>query len=111
MLDQLIRPLFDKHVEQTTFIDGVQLIRRLELYVQLGLIKSTTHLCTSDVTDLYTMLPQDKSITVLKRFLSHFNYQHVRGMTIAAIGSLASILLMENVFIYEKNIIDISKRE
>ncbi len=45
MLDQLIRPSFDEHVEQTTFIDAVQFIRRLELYVHPGLLKPTTHLC------------------------------------------------------------------
>ena len=29
MLDTLIRPLFDKYVSQTSFLDGVHLIRRL----------------------------------------------------------------------------------
>ncbi len=33
-LDQLIRPLFDKHVRSTTTIDGVDLVRRLETYVE-----------------------------------------------------------------------------
>jgi hypothetical protein len=33
-LDQLIRPLFDKHVRSTTIMDGVDLIRRLEKYVE-----------------------------------------------------------------------------
>ena len=66
MLDRFIRPLFDEHVQQTTFIDGVQFIRRLELYVSLGLLKPTTHLCTSDVTDLYTMIPQEEAIAILR---------------------------------------------
>lgn len=47
------------------------------------------------------MLPQEESVTILKQFLSHFNYTHVQGMTIDAIKSLAPIVLMENVFIYE----------
>jgi len=33
-LDQLIRPLFDKHTRSTTIIDGVDLIRRLETYIE-----------------------------------------------------------------------------
>ncbi len=33
-LDQLIRPLFDQHVRLTTIIDGVNLIRRLDTYVE-----------------------------------------------------------------------------
>ncbi|CAF1366004.1 unnamed protein product [Adineta ricciae] len=102
MLDQLIRPLFDQHVEKTTIIDGVHLIRRLELYVSLGLLKPTTHLCTCDITDLYTMLPQEESIAILKHFLQHFKYTHVQGMTIDAIETLARIVLMENVFYYEQ---------
>ncbi|CAF4187077.1 unnamed protein product, partial [Adineta steineri] len=102
LLDRLIRPLFDQHVEQTTIIDGVHLIRRLQLYVKLGLLKTTTHICTCDITDLYTMLPQEESINILKRFLEHFGYTHVQGMTINAIESLARIVLMENVFYYEQ---------
>ena len=101
MLDQFIRPLFDEHAQQTTFIDGVQFIRRLELYVSLGLLKPTTHLCTSDVTDLYTVIPQEEAIAILRRFLVHFGYTQVKGMTLDAIESLARILLTENVFIYE----------
>ena len=101
MLDRLIRPLFDEHVQQTTIIDGVDIIRRLEKYVRLGLLKPTTHLCTFDITDLYTMLPQEESIAILNKFLLHFNHTHVRGMPIEAIERLARIVLTENVFIYE----------
>ena len=101
MLDRSIRPIFDQHVQQTTILDGVQFIRRLELYVQLGLLKPTTHLCTCDVTDLYTMLPQEESIDILNKFLLHFNYYNVKKMSLQAIEQLARIVLTENVFIYE----------
>ena len=103
MSDRFIRPLFDEHVQQTTFIDGVQFIRRLELYVSLGLLKPTTHLCTSDVTDLeiYTMIPQEEAIAILRRFLVHFWYTNVKGMILDAIESIARIVLTENIFIYE----------
>ena len=100
MLDKLIRPLFDQYVKQTTIIDGADLIRRLEKYISLNLLKPTTHLCTFDITDLYTMLPQEESIGVLKEFLLQFNHSHVQGMKIDAIESLARIVLTENVFIY-----------
>ncbi|CAF4293641.1 unnamed protein product [Rotaria magnacalcarata] len=100
MLDRLIRQLFDQYVKQTTIIDGVHLIRRLDKYVSLGLLKPTTHLCTFDITDLYTMLPQEESIAILIQFLIRFNQTHVKGMTINAIESLARIVLTDNVFIY-----------
>ncbi|CAF4279913.1 unnamed protein product, partial [Rotaria sp. Silwood2] len=59
-LDELIRPLFDKHVRSTTIIDDVDLIRRLETYVANDYLKPTNNLCTFDIIDLYTMLPQEE---------------------------------------------------
>ena len=72
-LDQILRPLFDKHVRSTTIIDGVDLIRRLNIYVENDSLKPTTQFCTFDITDLYTMLPQEESLHILQRqnFLSN----------------------------------------
>ena len=50
-LDKLLRPLFDKHVRLTTIIDGVDLIRRLQTYIENGYLKPTTLFCTFDITD------------------------------------------------------------
>ncbi len=79
-LDQLIRPLFDQHVRSTTIIDGVDLIRRLQTYVENDYLKPTTQFCTFDITDLYTMLPQVESLNILTEFLVHFGYHKVRGV-------------------------------
>ncbi len=101
-LDKLLRPLFDKHVRSTTIIDGVDLIRRLETYVENGYFKPTTQLCTFDITDLYTMLPQEESLNILTEFLLQHGYHKVKGVPIDAIRKLARVVLTENVFIYEK---------
>jgi len=101
-LDRLIRPLFDKHARLTTIIDGVDLILRLETYVETDSLKLTTQLCTFDITDLYTMLPQEKSLDILTEFLLEHGYQKVKGVPIDAIRKLARIVIEENVFIYEK---------
>ena len=101
-LDKLIRPLFDKHCRSTTIIDGVDLIRRLELYDENGYLKPTTLLCTFDITDLYTMLPQEEALNILMEFLAEYGYQKVQGVPVDAIRKLARIVLTENVFIYEK---------
>jgi hypothetical protein len=69
LLDEIIRPIFDKHVRSTTIIDGVDLIRRLETYVANGYLKPTTYFCTFDITDLYTMLLQEESLNILTEFL------------------------------------------
>jgi hypothetical protein len=101
-LDKLIRPLFDKHVRSTTIIDGVDLIRRLETYASNGYLKSTTYFCTFDITDLYTMLPQEECLNILTEFLLFFGYNKVKGIPIDAIRKLARLVLQENVFIYDK---------
>ena len=101
-LDQLLRPLFDKHVRSTTIIDGVDLIRRLQTYVENDYLKPTTQFCTFDITDLYTMLPQEESLNILTEFLLEHGYHKVKGVPIDAIRKLARIVLTENVFVYEK---------
>jgi hypothetical protein len=101
-LDQLLRPLFDKHVRSTTIIDVADLICRLETYVTNGYLKPTSYLCTFDITDLYTILPQEESRNVLTEFLIQHGYHKVTGVPIDAIRKLARIVLIENVFIYEK---------
>ncbi len=73
-LNQLIQPLFDKHVRSTTIIDGVDLLRRLDTYVENDYLKATTQLCTFDITDLYPMLPQEESLDILTEFLLQFGY-------------------------------------
>jgi hypothetical protein len=101
-LDKLLRPLFDKHVRSTTIIDGVDLIRRLETYVENNSLKPTTKFCTFDITDLYTMLPQEESINVLTEFLLEHGYHKVKGVPLDAIRKLARLVFTENVFIYDK---------
>jgi hypothetical protein len=101
-LDKLIRPLFDKHVRSTTIIDGVDLVRRLKEYVENDYLKPKTQFCTFDITDLYTMLPQEESLNILTEFIIHFGYYKVKGVPIDAIRKLARIVITENVFIYEK---------
>ena len=100
-LDKLLRPLSDKHVRSTTIIDGVDLIRRLETYVENGYLEPTTQLCTFDITDLYTMLPQEESLDILTQFLLEYGYHKVKGVPIDAIRKLARIVITENVFTYE----------
>ncbi|CAF4383889.1 unnamed protein product, partial [Rotaria magnacalcarata] len=101
-LDKLIRPIFNKHVRSTTIIDGVDLIYRLETYTTNGYLKPKTYLCTFDITDLYTMLPQEESLNILIEFLVQHGYQKVQNIPIDIIRKLALIVIKENVFVYEK---------
>ncbi|CAF4576880.1 unnamed protein product [Rotaria socialis] len=101
-LDKLIQPIFDKHARSTTIIDGVDLIHRLEAYTTNGHLIPKTYLCTFDITDLYTMLPQEESLDILIEFLLQYDYQKVQNIPIDIIRKLALIFINENVFVYEK---------
>jgi hypothetical protein len=74
----------------------------LNAYVANGYLQSTTYLCTFDITDLYAMLPQEKSSNILKEFLLQHGYSKVKGIPIDAIWKLDRLVITENVLIYEK---------
>ncbi|CAF1526152.1 unnamed protein product, partial [Adineta ricciae] len=100
LLDRLIRPIFNDKVKDTTIIDGTQLIQRLQQYANDGHLKPTTLFCTFDINNLYTMLPQQKSLDILVEFLQTYEITHVRRMDTETIRELARIVIEENVFIY-----------
>ncbi|CAF1166814.1 unnamed protein product [Adineta ricciae] len=62
----------------------------------------TTYLCTFDITNLYTMLPQEESLDILTEFLLEHGYTKANAVPIDAIRKLARLVLTENVFTYEK---------
>ncbi|CAF4160468.1 unnamed protein product [Rotaria sordida] len=101
-LDKIIRPLFDKHVRWTTIIDGVYLIRRLETYVENDYLKPTAQLCTFDITDLYTMLPQEESLNVLTEFpLQHGYHKKFYRQIIGGTMRSAFTLTLANIFMWK----------
>ncbi|CAF4936542.1 unnamed protein product, partial [Rotaria socialis] len=67
-----------------------------------GYLKPKTYLCTFDITDLYTMLPQEESLDILIEFLLQHDYQKVQNIPIDIIRKLALIVIKENVFVYER---------
>jgi len=83
-------------------INGVDLVRRLEQYASDGHLKPTTFFCTFDITDLYTMLPQEESLNILTQFLVEHGYNKVKGIPIDAIRKLARMVLNENAFVFDK---------
>jgi hypothetical protein len=86
----------------TTIIDGVDLLRKLQVYNQKGYFKSSTLFITFDITDLYTMLPQEKSLEILAEFLHEHHCEKINGISIETIIELARLVLEENVFVCEK---------
>ena len=99
-LDQLIRPIFNDKVRDTSIIDGAHLIQRLHKYAANGHLKPTTLFCTFDINNLYTMLPQQQSLDIVVEFLQTYEKPHVKGIDVATIRELARIVIEENVFVY-----------
>ncbi|CAF4162449.1 unnamed protein product, partial [Rotaria sordida] len=103
-LDQILQPIFNDKCKETNIIDGASLIEELHKYIRKGLFKSSTLFCTFDIHNLYTMLPQEESIKILSEFLQVHGYTKVKGIDLTTIKTLASIVLQENVFVYDKKI-------
>ena len=50
------------------------------------------------------MIPQDEALDILVEFLYKHGYTKVKGIDLGTIRELASIVLKENVFVYDKKI-------
>jgi hypothetical protein len=87
---------------ETTFIHSIDVVGKLETYVANGLLKSTTKFITSDVKNLYTMIPRNGAIEALIRFLEKHSYHGKIGtLTIGTILRLARSVLDTNCFAYK----------
>jgi len=103
VLDQLIRPLCNKYAQPKAIIDSSHLLRQLQEYVQNVFFRPTTLFCTFDITNLYTMLPQDESLKILEEFFEQYHSEEkIDGIPIKVIRQLAEIVLKETAFYYNK---------
>ncbi|CAF4077322.1 unnamed protein product [Rotaria sordida] len=103
-LSEIISPIFDSKCGSTTVIDGVSLIKELNKYIRKDLFNPSTLFCTLDIRNLYTMLPQEEALNILVEFLRVHGYEKVIGIPLDTIRQLASFVLQENVFVYNKKI-------
>ena len=101
-LDQVLRPIFDQAARETTFVNDIHFVRQLEVYRDPGRLSSTTKFVTSDVADLYTIVPRDGALLKLERFLcKHANNGRLNGMTIDNLMKMACLVLDTNCFAFE----------
>lgn len=102
-LDRLLRPLYDRVAQHTTFVNGIDLIRQLENYRDRGCLCPSTQFVTFDVADLYTMIPRDGALDVLGRFLLHNSVQgKIGNLSVDTILKLARLVLDTNYFVYDQ---------
>ena len=48
--------------QSTTFLNGADVVQKLETYVEQGRLRPSTVFATFDVSDLYTVLPHEGTI-------------------------------------------------
>ncbi|CAF4742802.1 unnamed protein product, partial [Rotaria sp. Silwood2] len=101
-LDQLLTPIYNYVTKDITFINSIDLIRKLKDYTEKGYLTSTTLFITFDVADLYTMIPRDGAIAALRRFCQKYSVNgKIGNLKIDTIIKLASAVLDTNTFAYK----------
>ena len=98
-LDDLLRPLFDKMALDTTIMSGFELVKKIQEWSNVNM-KQETLLCTIDVTDLYTMIPQVEGVLALRKMLDHLNLKQIGGLKTEVIIRLARFVMQNNYFTY-----------
>ena len=101
-LDLILRPLYNQVAKASTFINDIDFVRQLEKYRNQGRLRSTTLFITFDVSDLYTMIPQDGALLALGRFLSKNAIDgKISNMNIDIMMKMARLVLNTNCFAFE----------
>ncbi|CAF1538052.1 unnamed protein product [Adineta ricciae] len=95
----MLRPLFNQMAFSTTVTSGLELIKRLQKWSSNNL-RSSTILCTIDVSDLYTVIPHVEGVLSLKSMLDHLKLKKVNNVRTEAILRLARFVMKNNYFKY-----------
>ena len=96
-LDGLLRPLFDRLACDTAILNGVQLIKQVERWSARYFTPATTFI-SMDVTDLYTMIPQEGGPRVIKRLIEASGLKQMEGVKIEIILVLTRFVMTNNYF-------------
>ncbi|CAF1635425.1 unnamed protein product [Adineta ricciae] len=99
-LDDLLRPLFNQMAIETNVTSGFELVKKLQDWSRTN-IRQDTLLCTADVTDLYTMVPQVEGVLSLRKMLDHLKLKQVDGLKVETIIRLSRFVMQNNYFSYE----------
>jgi hypothetical protein len=101
LLNDVLAPIYITVNRKYIFINDIDLIRQLEKYAADGHLTSTTQFITSDVENLYTMIPREGALAALARFCIKHSYQGKIGtFTIDHIMKMARFILDNNCFAY-----------
>jgi hypothetical protein len=100
-LNDLLAPIFIRVNREHTFINDIDVIRKLEKYAANGYLTLTTKFITIDVENLYTMIPREGALAALARFcIKHSQQGKIGTFTIDHIMKMARLILDNNCFAY-----------
>ncbi|CAF1539927.1 unnamed protein product, partial [Rotaria sordida] len=100
-LYKLLSPIYLQVAYETTVINNIDLVRKLQNYTADGHLTSTTKFITADVENLYTMIPREGGIDALLRFLEKYSkHGKIGPFSIDMIMKMARLILDTNYFAY-----------
>ncbi|CAF4658921.1 unnamed protein product [Rotaria socialis] len=99
-LDELLRSLFDRMASSTTVTPGTEVIKQLYEWSKSN-ARQDTLICTMDVIDLYTMIPQTEGILAIKKMLDYLNIKQINGLKIETVIRLCRFVVHNNYFSYD----------
>lgn len=101
LLNDILAPIFLSVARETTFINGIDVVRKLEKYSKDGYLKSTTKFITADIVDLYTMIPRQGALEALARFcMNNMKNGRIGTLRLDHIMKMARTILDTNSFAY-----------
>jgi hypothetical protein len=102
---RLLQPIYDEVARSTTFFQVSDAVHAAELYADKHLLKPTRLFATFHVNDLCTLLPHEKTVDMLERFLNeNTSNGHIQGLSIHTIIELVRLVLKNQVFLFRKRL-------
>jgi hypothetical protein len=105
-LEQLLRPVVQRHIESTTFANGTDFIRKVsESTDSVHRLHSKTLFAIISITNADDMATHDGMLFVLERFLlDNLAVPAVENISIRRVIELTSLFLNHNRFYYDRKI-------
>ncbi|CAF4493503.1 unnamed protein product [Rotaria socialis] len=96
-LDGLLRSLFNRLANETTILNGSKLVKQIEQW-SARYLTSATSFITMDVTDLYTMIPQEGGVKAIRKLMEASNINQIDSVKKEIILALARFVMTNNCF-------------
>ena len=102
-LNDLLAPIYLKVNREYTFINDIDVVRKLEQHAADGHVIAATKFITIDVENLYTMIPRQGALEALARFcIKHSKQGKIGSFALDHIMKTARLILDTNCFAYNQ---------